>query len=63
MTATRPSRITGLTFKSEDENDDGMVVGTLTDQHGRNVFPDEKWVTKQVALRVARDLRVDLDEI
>lgn len=62
MTAASPRRITGLTFKSEDENEDGMVVGTLTDQDGHNVLPDDKWVTKTTALRVAHDLQVDLDE-
>ncbi len=62
MTDTLPRRITLLRFKSEDENRDGMVVGTLTDQEGHNVFPGDQWTTKQEALRVARELQVELEE-
>jgi hypothetical protein len=60
-TPTQP-RITRLEFKSEGENDEGMVIGTLTDQDGRNVFPGEQWVTKQEALRVARGFHIALEE-
>ena len=61
-TSTTPHRITRLEFKSEGENDEGMVVGTLTDQHGRNVFPEEQWVTKTQALRIAHELHVTLED-
>jgi hypothetical protein len=53
-------RITRLAFKDEGENTEGMVIGPLTDQDGVSVFPDSRYVTKQEALRIARDLRVDL---
>lgn len=59
-TPTAYHRITRLNFKNEGENDEGMAIGTLTDQDGCNVFPGEQWVTKQQALRIARDLRVEL---
>lgn len=56
-------RITRLEFKCEGENNQGMVMGTLTDQDGRSVFSGEQWITKQEALRVARELGVELEEI
>lgn len=57
---TAQRRITGLAFKDEGENNEGMAIGKLTDQDGHLVFPDGHWVTKQEALRIAPDLRVEL---
>ncbi len=59
---TRPDeqRITRLAFKDEGENAEGMATGQLTDQDGRPVMPGGEWVTKQEALRIARELRVEL---
>jgi hypothetical protein len=59
---SQQQRITRLEFKYEGENEEGMAFGKLTDQDGRPVFPDGRWVTKQDALRVARDLRVEMDD-
>ena len=55
--------ITRLAFKDEGENAEGMAVGRLTDQEGVPVMPDGEWVTKKEALRIARDLRVDLEDL
>ena len=54
--------ITRLEFKYEGENEEGMTIGKLTDQDANPVFPDGRWVTKKEALRIARDLRVELDD-
>lgn len=59
-TDSTPKRITRLTFKCEGENADGMAIGMLTDQDAKPVVPGGHWVTKQEALRIARDLRVEL---
>jgi len=62
MTAATSTRITKLQFKNEGENGDGIMIGHLTDQHAQPVFPDGHWITKQEALRIARDLGVELFE-
>lgn len=54
--------ITRLEFKYEGENAEGMAIGKLTDQDANPVFPDGRWVTKKEALRIAQDLRVELDD-
>lgn len=54
--------ITRLEFKYEGENDEGMAIGRLSDQDANPVFPDGRWVTKKEALRIARDLRVELED-
>ena len=41
---------------------EGRLVGELTDQNGDAVFPDGQWVPKQEALRIARNLGVELFE-
>jgi len=53
-------RITRLEFKYEGEDEEGMAIGKLTDQDANPVFPDGQWVTKKEALRIARDLRVEM---
>ena len=53
-------RITRLEFKYEGEDERGIAIGKLTDQDTNAVFPDGRWVTKQEALRIARDLRVEM---
>jgi hypothetical protein len=55
-------KITRLQFKDEGENADGRVIGMLTDQNAEPVFADGRWVTKQDAQRIARDLAVELLE-
>ena len=59
---TTSHHITRLEFKYEGENEEGMAIGKLTDQNGSLVFPDGRWVTKKDALRIARDLRVEMDD-
>ncbi len=54
--------VTRLDFKVEGESKEGLPIGRLTDQAGNLVFPDGRWVTKAEALRIARDLRVELDD-
>ena len=49
-----------LEFKYEGENEEGMAIGKLTDQDANPVFSDGRWVTKKEALRIARDLRVEM---
>jgi hypothetical protein len=55
-------RITRLEFKYEGENEEGMAIGKLSDQDANPVFPDGRWVTKKEALRIARDLRVEMED-
>jgi hypothetical protein len=55
-------KITRLEFKHEGEDREGHLVGKLTDQNGDPVFADGQWVLKQEALRIARDLGVELFE-
>jgi len=62
MTSDVSKSIAHLQFKDEGENQDGMMVGPLLDQNAEPVFPDSRWVTKQKALRIARDLGVELIE-
>lgn len=62
-TNSEQRRIIRLVFKDEGENIEGMAVGSLTDQDGRPVVPNEEWVTKKEALRIAHDLRVDLEDL
>jgi hypothetical protein len=62
MEETTNRRITRLEFKDEGENEEGMVIGKLTDQDADPVFADGRWVTKKDALRIARDLGVELFE-
>ena len=56
------NRIPRLECKDEGENDDGLLIGKLTDQDAESAFPDGRWITKVEALRIARELRVDLFE-
>ena len=62
QTTSDQHRITRLEFKYEGENDEGMAIGKLSDQDANPVFPDGRWVTKKEALRIARDLRVELED-
>ncbi len=62
MSTPASHKITRLEFKHEGEDPEGHLVGKLTDQHGDPVFPDGQWVLKQDALRIARDLGVELFE-
>lgn len=55
-------RITHLEFKYEGETKEGFIMGKLTDQDGYPVFADGRWVTKTEALRIARDLHVEMSE-
>jgi hypothetical protein len=61
---TDPSRqrVTRLDFKVEGESREGLPIGRLTDEAGNLDFPDGRWVTKAEALRIARDLRAELDD-
>lgn len=59
-TDSHQRRITRLEFKYEGEDEKGMAIGKLTDQDANPVIPDGRWVTKQEALRIARDLRVEM---
>lgn len=61
-TDSHQRRITRLEFKYEGEDERGMAIGKLTDQDANPVFPDGRWVTKQEALRIARDLRVEMED-
>jgi hypothetical protein len=61
-TTSEQRRITRLEFKQEGENEDGMPIGKLTDQDGNPVSPGGLWVTKEAALRIARDLRVEFED-
>jgi hypothetical protein len=61
-TTSQQRHITRLEFKYEGVNEEGMAIGKLSDQDANLVFPDGRWVTKKEALRIARDLRVDLED-
>jgi len=60
QSTTETQHITRLEFKYEGENEEGLPIGKLTDQDANPVFPDGRWVTKKEALRIARDLRVEM---
>jgi hypothetical protein len=60
MSTPTTKRITRLEFKNEGETEEGLLIGKLTDQDADPVFPDGRWVTKKDALRVARELGVEL---
>ena len=55
-------QITRLESTHEGEDREGRLVGKLTDQDGRPVYQDDRWVLKRDALRIARDLGVELFE-
>src|SRR5437879_5499123 len=59
-TNTARKSITRLEFKYEGENEEGMAIGKLTNQDANPVFPDGRWVTKKEALRIARELGVEI---
>ncbi|MFH0828767.1 MAG: hypothetical protein V1907_01140 [Candidatus Kerfeldbacteria bacterium] len=56
MSALAPHTITRLDFKHEGEDENGHLIPKLTDQDCQPVYRDERWVSKQDALRIARDL-------
>lgn len=58
----RTKTVRALEFKLEDETETGMPVGKLADSSGASIFPDGRWVTKAIALRIARQRGVELFE-
>lgn len=49
-------------FKPEDEID-GIDSGKLVYEDGQPYYPDGRWVLKTEAVKIARKLKLELEEI